>query len=71
MKIKIDYPKSTAEAIRCVCYLRAWRVGKLAKTIGTDTAYLSKVLNGCVVGTDAMTARVMAHMPENVEVVKR
>lgn len=71
MKIKIAYPTTTADAVRCVAYLRAWSVSRLAREIGADPAHLNKIIHLKDTGTDAMTARVMAHMPENVVVVKR
>lgn len=64
--ITVDYPTTTHGAIRLVCYLRAWSVGRLAKEIGANGSHLSQVLNHKATGTQEMTGRVMAMMPEGV-----
>jgi len=63
--IKIDYPKTAADAIRSVCYLRAWTVRQLGEAMGLkDGSNLSKILNHKEPGTSGMIERILAHMPE-------
>jgi hypothetical protein len=66
MKIKLAFPKTTAEAIRLVAYLRAWSVRRLAKEIGANGSHLCQIVNHKATGTDEMTGRVLAAMPEGV-----
>lgn len=63
--IKLDYPKTSAEAIRAVCYLRAWTAQRLAKEMGmADGSHLSRVERGKSSGSPELTQRILQHMPE-------
>jgi len=67
-KMKLDYPKTSADAIRAVCYLRAWSQGRLAAEMGlANGTYLSHIIKGREPGTAEFTARVLAHMPEGLK----
>lgn len=66
--IKVPFPTNAADAIRVVCYLRAWTAARLATEMGlADGSNLSKILKHKEPGTAAMLARILEHMPEKAK----
>ena len=64
-KITLDYPKSSADAIAAVCYLNRWSVVRLARELGLKNgSHLGQVYHHKEPGSDELTERILAHMPE-------
>lgn len=60
--MKITKPTTCAEAIRCACYVNAYRVTDLAKAIGSADAYLSEVINNKKRGSFKLLDRILAQI---------
>ena len=65
MKITLPKPTTPEEAIRAICYLRAWTVRKLADEIGADESWLSKARKHNR-GSQQLIDRVLEMAPEGV-----
>jgi transcriptional regulator with XRE-family HTH domain len=66
--MKLDYPTTAEDAIRAICYLRAWDQKELADRMGLkSSAYICKILKGQEKGTDKFRDRVLEHMPEKLK----
>ena len=62
--MRIEKPTTSADAIRAVCYVKAWTARKLAEEIKGSETHLSAVLNHHSGGSMELTARILACLPE-------
>jgi len=64
--ITIPGPKTCAEAIRLVCFLRSWTRQELSKNMGLScAASLSRILRGHYQGSYNLMLRILEHLPKH------